>query len=306
MFVPLLEAFAEYPSNIAPSKGLKGLSITTRSARCGLHFGAGWLQDLVLSVPVDAGTPGCRGSPSSRCAPGRRSTPSRGTSPYSRGPPGRGGAAFGRLDNLRSPDIGQAPDVVIPDGAKRLGQDRHIEQRVVIDAWRKRGVVGGIRVRERGTDVEVSGADGEDIVGAGVNGTGGRVGGDARQRKGLVGGLHQTRLDGIRTQSRLSLEQESGGARYHRRRHAGTAQMDVSPGWSIDRGRVLRGWDYIPRIQPGERRSGSHQRGHQVPRSHDVRFDRQIDVGGALRAETGERTYLTTSLDIPEFKGCVA
>src|SRR5713226_4434894 len=59
MFVPPLEAFAEYPSNLAPSKRLKGLSITTRSARCGLHFGPGWLQDDLGHLIHNARLPIC-------------------------------------------------------------------------------------------------------------------------------------------------------------------------------------------------------------------------------------------------------
>ncbi len=109
-----------------------------------------------------------------------------------------------------------------PPGLRQIWQQQSRAEQSVVDDLRRLGRAEHlIVVGQSGSDVHIARADREHVVVIGVGLAGGGIGGRAHHREALRSGLHEARLDAVRSKTRVLLKQQRDGARDHRRRHAG-------------------------------------------------------------------------------------
>src|SRR5207247_1167297 len=131
-------------------------------------------------------------------------------------------------ENVRSPDNRSTPqDRTVPGGTSGGHHIDGILRGVIDGGGGKRRARYRVGVRQGGTNVQIAGSDGENIVLADIGCSRNGIDCSAGAGERFIGGLHQPRFHLVRRKLTVGLYQERSRTAYHRRGHAGSAQRVI-------------------------------------------------------------------------------
>src|SRR6266705_1690393 len=229
-------------------------------------------------------------------APDRAGTPNRAkTTVRVRAPNGARAPYSSRAADkyVGAPDSACAPNRAgAPNGARTEGQIDVAVSRMISSSGRESVAGRHIRTGQCCGEIQITGANRENVVLACVRNPSGRIGRRAECGEALGGRLHQTRLHLVRRQVRLRLQQDRHAAARNRSSHARTAQGVIRRPIVRSALLVIRGRDNICRVAVLQRTFRVEYRDGTIPGSDDVGLHHVVNERRTFRAVTRDQVIV--------------